>query len=117
MADHSVLESDSDNEDFLGFNSTASPSNFAHHADDNFSNVDVSSVDSDDLTSSEDDSDSDVGEGGGGPAVWSEKLHASNNNNTFVGPRPGATAILSGESNELDFFKLFFRNELIEVSK
>ena len=42
MADHSVLKSDSD---FLGFNSTASPSNVAHHADDNFSDVDVSSVD------------------------------------------------------------------------
>ena len=111
MATRDGSDFDSDDE-FFGFDAIASPST-ATHSEEDFSDIDVSSVD---LSSSDDGSDSDVGDSGGVEAVWSEVL-CNKNISDFIGPRPGATVVLPADSNELAFFKLFFNDHTIEVSK
>ena len=115
MATRNGSDFDSDDE-FFGFDAIALPST-ATHSEEDISDIDVSSVD---LSSSDDGSDSDVGGsgdcGGGVEAVWSEVL-CNKNISDLIGPRPGATVVLPADSNELAFFKLFFNDHTIELSK
>lgn len=106
-----LFDSDSD-EDFLGFRPDLERNSIIRR--DNFSDIEVSSVSSVDLTSDESSDESSpippIPSG-----TWNPRLQQTSRV-PFTGTTPGAVETQDSDFKELDFVKLFFSNEMIEVS-
>ena len=108
--------SDSDGDDFLGFeqrDADLAAAAYAPLRDRRYSDISLSEPSSDDTDF--DDSSSDDEVFAPAPAVhrWSADL-ANIHLQPFRGPRPGPVATLSAAKNELDFFHLLFPETLLQ---
>lgn len=103
-------DSDSD-EEFYGFPTLPSRNNESV----NFSDIEVSSVSSVDLSDSDSGSDEDTCVLTGIGSTWSRTL-SSVTKPEFTGPTPGAVDVLPADSSEAEFFGLFFPDDLVQVS-
>jgi hypothetical protein len=135
---NALFDSDDSDGDWEGFPAQDIPENAGIDGRDiNFSDIEVSSVNSSDLSDfSEGENDNghmedleaagiDGQQGdvpGGAPAVvnapvancWSQTL-TNVAKNPFIGPNPGPRQTLPETATEIDFFSLFFSPDLIEV--
>ena len=127
MADdaaRSILAGDSDsNDEFLGFDHVDNPSNVprtANSTPDTFSDIDVSSVGTSDLSDFDDDSESDTDSStpsmiASGPSSWMFRDLRSHRIPDFTGTTPGAADVLPRDAKEIDFFNLFVSDSMITV--
>lgn len=118
----SPFESDTDSSDFEGFPTVSATTGSV--SVENYSDISVSSVETDDLSglssSSDEESPPHSGRNLGTPVMrtadtWKSTI-VSTTKPSFCGPCPGPVAQMGPDSREIDFFNLFFGGNMIDVS-